>query len=68
MVCFEIAPEYRGKGVAAALLNRVISDAKAEGYDIPFLLYDGHVLPFEDESIEAVIIWAQTFGLLYGDI
>jgi GNAT superfamily N-acetyltransferase len=32
VVCFEIAPEYRGKGVATALLNRVIADAKTEGY------------------------------------
>lgn len=32
VVCFEVAPEYRGKGVATALLSRVISDAKAEGY------------------------------------
>jgi GNAT superfamily N-acetyltransferase len=32
VVCFEIAPEYRGKGVAAALLQRVIDDAGAEGY------------------------------------
>jgi len=32
VVCFEIAPEYREKGVATALLNRVVTDAKAEGY------------------------------------
>ena len=32
VVCFEIAPEYRGKGVATALLQRVIDDARAEGY------------------------------------
>lgn len=32
VVCFEIAPEYRGKGVATALLNRVVDDALAEGY------------------------------------
>ena len=32
VVCFEISPEYRGKGVATALLNRVVMDAKAEGY------------------------------------
>ncbi len=31
VVCFEIAPEYRGKGVATALLQRVIDDAKSEG-------------------------------------
>ena len=32
IICFEIAPEYRGKGVATALVNRVLADAKAEGY------------------------------------
>jgi GNAT superfamily N-acetyltransferase len=32
VVCFEIAPEYRGRGVAAALLDRVIADARADGY------------------------------------
>ena len=32
VVCFEIAPEYRMKGVATALLQQVIADAKAEGY------------------------------------
>lgn len=30
--CFCIAPEYRWKGVAAALLERVCEDAKADGY------------------------------------
>jgi len=32
VVCFEIAPNYRGKGVATALLQRVIADAATEGY------------------------------------
>ncbi len=32
VVCFEIAPEYRGRGVATALLQRAVADAKAEGY------------------------------------
>ena len=32
VVCFEIAPEYRGKGVATMLLQQVINDAKTEGY------------------------------------
>jgi GNAT superfamily N-acetyltransferase len=32
VTCFEIDPKYRGKGVATALLNRVMADAKAEGY------------------------------------
>ena len=33
IVCFEISPEYRGKGIATQLLNRVCSDALAEGYE-----------------------------------
>lgn len=32
VVCFEIAPEFRGKGVATALLRQAVVDAKAEGY------------------------------------
>ena len=33
VVCFSVAPEYRGKGVSTALLDRVIADARAEGFD-----------------------------------
>ena len=33
VICFEIAPEYRGKGVATALLQKVINDARVEGYN-----------------------------------
>lgn len=32
VVCFAIAPEYRGKGVSTALLERVCADAKALGF------------------------------------
>ena len=32
VVCFEIAPEFRGQGIATALLNKVISDAKFNNY------------------------------------
>ena len=32
IVCFEIAPEYRGKGIASALIQRVCDDAQSEGY------------------------------------
>jgi ribosomal protein S18 acetylase RimI-like enzyme len=32
VVCFSIAPEYRGKGIATSFLNRVCSDAKSRGY------------------------------------
>ena len=32
IVCFVIAPGYRGKGIASALINRVCDDAKKAGY------------------------------------
>ena len=32
IVCFEIAPEYRGMGIASAFIDRICSDAKAKGY------------------------------------
>ena len=31
-MCFEIAPGYRGKGLASAFIERVGDDAKANGY------------------------------------
>lgn len=33
IVCFEIAPAYRGMGIASALIDRVCNDAKANGYE-----------------------------------
>lgn len=32
VVCFSVAPEYRGTGVSTALLERVVADARAEGF------------------------------------
>ena len=32
IVCFEIAPGYRGRGIASAFIERVCSDAKNIGY------------------------------------
>ncbi len=34
LVCFTIAPEMRGRKVATKLLERALSDAKDDGYDI----------------------------------
>ena len=33
VVCFEISPEYRGKGIAARLLGQVCADAQSEGWE-----------------------------------
>ena len=32
IVCFEIAPEYRGMGIASAFINRGCEDARSKGY------------------------------------
>lgn len=32
IVCFEIAPEYRGMGIASAFIDRICGDARAKGY------------------------------------
>ena len=32
IVCFEIAPEYRGMGIASAFIDRVCDDARSDGY------------------------------------
>ncbi len=34
VVCFEIAPDRRGQGIASALLARVCEDAERDGYDV----------------------------------
>ena len=32
IVCFEISPDYRGKGIAKQLLKQICSDAARNGY------------------------------------
>ncbi len=44
LVCFEIAPAWRGRGLAKALLTRVCADAGEEGYEAV------EVYPREEES------------------
>lgn len=44
LYCIDIAPAYRGKGIANLVIKRVLDDAKEEGY----LYVEGY--PFSDES------------------
>ena len=46
VVCFEIAPEYRGRGIASALLGRVCGDAAEQGYDCVEGYAEKHDKPF----------------------
>lgn len=57
-----------GIDISREVIEQVTQTAKTNNYPIDFLWYDGEKLPFEDGSFDVVIIWAQTFGLLYGDV
>jgi ubiquinone/menaquinone biosynthesis C-methylase UbiE len=56
-----------GIDISKEVISQVTQLSKQNGYNIPFLIYDGHILPFDDNSFDVVVIWAQTFGIMYGD-
>jgi ubiquinone/menaquinone biosynthesis C-methylase UbiE len=53
--------------ISKIAIEQVKQLAADNEYAIEFLHYNGTHLPFEDNCFDVVIIWAQTFGLLYGD-
>lgn len=55
-----------GIDISEPIISAVSRHAEMMEYNIPFFLYDGHSFPFENESFDVVVIYAQTFGLLYG--
>lgn len=56
-----------GIDISEEVIKQVVQLSLQNSYSIPFLIYNGHVLPFGDASFDVVIIWAQTFGIMYGD-
>lgn len=46
LYCIDIAPDYRGKGLANLIMERVLEDARKEGYSC----VEGY--PFSDKNIE----------------
>lgn len=56
-----------GIDISEEVIRQVTQLALKNRYEVSFLHYDGHSLPFEDKTFDVVLIWAQTFGLLYGD-
>ena len=56
-----------GIDISKEVISQVTQLSAEKGYNIPFLAYDGKSLPFPDDSFDVVLIWAQTFGLLYGE-
>jgi ubiquinone/menaquinone biosynthesis C-methylase UbiE len=56
-----------GIDISNEVIKQVTELSLTNRYNIPFIHYDGYRIPFDDTEFDVVIIWAQTFGLLYGD-
>lgn len=56
-----------GIDISKSILQEVKQLASINHYNLSFLHYDGKNLPFSENSFDVAIIWAQTFGLLYGE-
>lgn len=56
---------------AIDISEKAISEAKNLSYetkrDVVFLVTNGVDLPFDNNSFDVIIIWNQTFGLMYGE-
>lgn len=56
-----------GIDISKEVIRQVTELSKQNLYNLKFLHYDGRTLPFNDAFFDVIIIWSQTFGLLYGD-
>ena len=63
----EMGFDVVGIDISKEVISQVKQLSAEKGYSIPFYDYDGKTLSFPGASFDVVIIWAQTFGLLYGD-
>ena len=59
--------DVTGIDISKEVISQVRQLSAEKGYNIPFTVYDGKELPFPEASFDVVLIWAQTFGLLYGE-
>ncbi len=64
---FDLGYEVVGIDISKEVISQVKRLSADKGYDISFYEYDGKHLDFPAGSFDVVVIWAQTFGLLYGD-
>lgn len=59
--------EVIGLDISKYAVEKANDEAFKRDSKVKFYLYDGEQIPFQDEIFDIVIIWNQTFGLLYGD-
>jgi ubiquinone/menaquinone biosynthesis C-methylase UbiE len=59
--------EVTGLDISKYAVEKANEEALKADCMVKFYHYDGKNIPFEDETFDIVIIWNQTFGLLYGD-
>jgi ubiquinone/menaquinone biosynthesis C-methylase UbiE len=58
--------EVVGLDMSKAAVDNAYEEAVKHGSNVKFYHYDGEHIPFSDGMFDVVIIWSQTFGLLYG--
>jgi len=58
--------EVIGLDVSKDVVDKANEEAVLRGSKVKFYHYDGEHFPFSDGMFDVVIIWSQTFGLLYG--
>lgn len=59
--------EVIGLDISKYAVEKSNEEALKRDCKVKFYHYDGKHIPFIDEMFDIVIIWNQTFGLLYGD-
>lgn len=59
--------EVVGLDISKYAVEKSNEEALKRDCEVKFYHYDGKHIPFKDEMFDIVIIWNQTFGLLYGD-
>ena len=56
-----------GIDISKEVISQVKQLSADKGYLISFYEYDGEHLPFSADAFDVVVIWSQTFGLMYGN-